>query len=423
MSGIEARIERMVYGGDGLARLEGRVAMAPFVLPGELVEILPAKSEPKLLRGRVSRIIEAAPNRVEAVCPYFARCGGCHYQHAPYTDQVRYKAEILVETLRRIGKLTAPEPETVFAEPWHYRNRAQYKARKRGGDFQLGYFAAGSEKLVEIEQCPISSPAINALLPILKDLGRRRDFPAGASELEIVDGGSELLVTIRSEGQCPETLVSAFRERVPALVSLARSDSHGGFFHLWGRGHLNCQVSGFEPGFEYRVSHGVFFQVNRHLAGRLAEIATRDLAGELALDLYAGVGFFSIPMARKFARVEAVEAIHAASRDLRANSVKAGLENIESHRLSTEDFLAAHAKIRPQAILVDPPRAGLGKTTSKQIAALGASTIVYVSCDPATLARDLAVLTAAGYSMDKVYMVDLFPQTFHLEAVVILRLG
>ena len=263
----------------------------------------------------------AESHRARLHLPYFSRsCGGCHYQHAPYADQVQYKSEILSETLRRLGKLTPPEPLPIFGEPWNYRNRAQFKVFKRGGDFQLGYFAAGSDNLVAIDQCPISSPAINALIPAFYEIGRRRDFPAGPSEIEVVDGGAEILITLRSEGQCPETLVSAFRERVPALVSLARSDSQGGFFHLWGRGHLNCQAADFE----YRVSHGVFFQVNRYLASRLAEVATEDLEGDLALDLYAGVGFFTIPLARRFKKVEAVEAIHAASRDLRANAVKAG---------------------------------------------------------------------------------------------------
>jgi 23S rRNA (uracil1939-C5)-methyltransferase len=411
---MEVRIERMVYGGDGLGRIEGRVALVPLVLPGELVEIAPEKRDPKLLRGRPTKIIERAPNRVVADCPYFARCGGCNYQHAPYEDQIRYKAEILVETLRRIGKLTAPEPETVADDPWHYRNRAQFKVI--GG--RLGFFAAGSERLVEIAECPISSPGINAMIPELARIIKRQDFPNGPSELEIVDSGAEMLITIRSEGQAPETLVSAFRERVPGLVSLARADSAGGFFPLWGRGHTTCHAAGFD----YRLSHGVFFQVNRHLADALVDISTRDLSGDLALDLYAGGGFFTIPLARRFTKVEAVESSNAASKDLRANCTRAGLANVEAHRDSTAEFLARRQHKSPDAVLVDPPRAGLGQATSRQLAALHPSTIVYVSCDPPTLARDLSVLTAAGYQMEKLYMVDLFPQTFHLEAVVILRL-
>jgi len=381
---IEARIERMVYGGEGLARIEGKVALVPLVLPGELVEVVPVKSDAKLLRGRAAKIIEPAANRVEAVCPYFARCGGCHYQHAPYADQVRYKSEILVETLKRIGKIEAPEPELLTGEPLNYRNRAQFKLEKDGRDFRLGYYAAASARLIEIDQCPISSPGINAAIPALIALGRRQDFPDGNSEVEVVDGGGELLITLRSEARYPETLVSAFREHIPSMVSLARADMQGGFFRLWGRGHVIIRAAGFD----YRVSHGVFFQVNRHLADSLADAVTRDLSGGLALDLYSGAGFFTLPMARRFAKVIAVESSNAANKDLRTNCTRAGLENVEANRTDTAEFLANYggqrsqggrpaklAGARPDAVIIDPPRAGLGQTTSRHIG------VVALTCD------------------------------------------
>ncbi len=415
---IEARIEKMVYGGEGLARVEGRVLLTPFVLPGELVEIQPVKSDPRLLRGRVGRIVEAAANRVEPGCRYFARCGGCNYQHAPYADQTRFKAEILSETLRRIGKLEAPEPEIVAGEPWAYRNRVQFKAVKRGREFHIGYLEAASNRLVDIDACPISSPAINEALAALRDLGQRPDYPAGDAEFEIVDG-SGLLVTVRAGERFPATLVTALRERLPALVSIARSDASGGFFRLWGDGGVVCEAGAFK----YRISHGVFFQVNRFLAGELARVTVADLSGELALDLYSGAGFFTLPLARRFAKVEAVETNSAAVRDLRANCAAEKIENVKIHKAATAEFLAAYDGPKPDAIVLDPPRAGLGQAAGKRLAEIGAATVVYVACDPPTLARDLAVLGGKGYRMEKVFMVDLFPQTFHIESVVILRLG
>ncbi len=472
---IEARIEKMVYGGAGLARVQGQVLLAPLVLPGELVEIQPAQDDPRLLRGRVTRILETSPRRVAAACQYFAQCGGCQYQHAPYEDQLRFKSEILVETLRRIGKLDSPEPEIVSGEPWAYRNRAQFKVVKRGRDFHLGYLEAASNRLVDIEACPIVSPAINALLPELREVGRRQDFPDGTAEIEIVDGGelggglrldggesggglrldgsesggglrldgsesggglrldgsesggglrldgagSELLITVRSDERFPDTLVTALRERVPALVSIARGDAQGGFFRLWGSGHLTCPAGGFG----YRVSHGVFFQVNRFMADALARIALGELSGNLALDLYAGAGYFTLPLARRFAKVEAVETNSAAVRDLRANCGIAKIDNVGTHRVATTDYLAGYDGPAPDAVLLDPPRAGLGQAGAKRLAKLGAPTIVYVACDPPTLSRDLALLTEAGYKLEKVFMVDLFPQTFHIESVVVLRLS
>ena len=416
---IQATIEKMVYGGEGLARVQGQVLLAPMVLPGELVEIQPVKDDRRLLRGRVTKILETSPHRIAAACQYFAQCGGCHYQHAPYEDQLRFKADILVETLRRIGKLDAPEPEIVSGEPWAYRNRAQFKAVKRGRDFHIGYLEAASNRLVDIEACPIVSPAINALLPELREVGQRSDFKNGTAEIEIVDGGGEILITVRSDERFPDTLVTALRERVPSLVSIARGDAQGGFFKLWGSGHVTCPASGFG----YRVSHGVFFQVNRFMADALAEVSTRDLSGNLALDLYSGAGYFTLPLARRFAKVEAVETNSAAVRDLRANCAIAKIENVGTHRVATTDYLAGYDGPVPDAILLDPPRAGLGPGGAKHLAKLGAPTIVYVACDPPTLSRDLALLVAAGYKLEKVFMVDLFPQTFHIESVVILRNG
>jgi 23S rRNA (uracil1939-C5)-methyltransferase len=416
---ICATIEKMVYGGEGLARVQGQVLLAPMVLPGEVVEIQPVKDDPRLLRGHVTKILETSPRRIAAACQYFAQCGGCHYQHAPYEDQVRFKAEILVETLRRIGKLDAPEPEIVSGEPWAYRSRAQFKAVKRGRDFHLGYLEAASNRLVDIEACPIVSPAIDELLPALREVGQRQDFKNGAAEIEIVDGGGEILITVRSDERFPDTLVTALRERVPSLVSIARGDAQGGFFRLWGSGSVNVPVAGFG----YRVSHGVFFQVNRFLADSLAEIATRDLSGNLALDLYSGAGYFTLPLARSFTKVEAVETNSAAVRDLRANCAIAKIDNVGTHRVATTDYLAGYDGPAPDAILLDPPRAGLGPGGARHLAKLGAPTIVYVACDPPTLSRDLALLVAAGYRLEKVFMVDLFPQTFHIESVVILRRG
>jgi 23S rRNA (uracil1939-C5)-methyltransferase len=416
---IEARIEKMVYGGEGLARVQGQVLLAPLVLPEELVEIQPVKDDPRLLRGRVTRIVETSPRRVPPACTYFAQCGGCHYQHALYEDQLRFKTEILVETLRRIGKLEAPEPQVLSGEPWAYRNRAQFKVVKRGRDFHLGYLEAGSNHLVDIEACPIVSPAINELLPTLRDVGRRQDFPDGTAEIEIVDGNGQVLVTVRSDERFPDTLVTALRERAPSLVSIARGDAQGGFFRLWGGGHVICPVGGFG----YRVSHGVFFQVNRFLLDSLADAVVGDLSGSLALDLYSGAGYFTLPLARRFAKVEAVETNSAAVRDLRANCAAAKLDNVMSHRAATGEFLARYDGPAPDAILLDPPRAGLGQTSARHLAKLGARSIIYVSCDPPTLSRDLALLTAAGYKLEKLLMVDLFPQTFHIETVVALRIG
>jgi len=440
---IEVRVEKLVYGGEGLARLEGRAVLVPLVLPGERVAALPVKEEPRLIRARLGKVLEPAPERITPQCPYFARCGGCHYQHAGYQDQLRYKAAILRETLERIGKLAAPEPELLPSLPWNYRNRAQFKMEKRGDRFRLGYYELGSHRLLAVEACPISSPRINEILPELWVLGKRPDFPQGAGEIELfVDhNDSVVLATASVEAGWPETLVSAARERIPNLASLAvvgadvaaatvrppgtstwaRPNKASQMTRIYGCGHLIYRAGGLD----FRVSHGSFFQTNRFLAETLAVAATEGLAGDTALDLFSGVGYFAVRLARTFRRVVAVESDPAGIRDLESNRHRARASHVEPVHATAQEFLekaASSAKARPDLVLLDPPRAGLGRDAADNLAALGAPTIVYVSCDPSTLARDVARLTARGYRLERLKLVDLFPQTFHIETIATLRL-
>ncbi len=442
---IEVRVEKLVYGGEGLARLEGRAVLVPLVLPGERVAAHPVKEEPRLIRARLGKVLEPAPERIAPHCPYFARCGGCHYQHAGYQDQLRYKAAILRETLTRIGKLVAPEPELLPSPPWNYRNRAQFKMEKRGDRFRLGYYELGSHRLLAVEACPISSPRINEILPQLWVLGKRPDFPQGAGQIELfVDhNDSVALATASVEAAWPETLVSAARERIPNLASLAvvgadvagatarprgphpgspgRPYTASRMTRIYGCGNLIYRAGGLD----FRVSHGSFFQTNRFLAETLAGAATEGLAGDTALDLFSGVGFFAVHLARAFRRVVAVESDAAGIRDLESNRHRAGATQVEPVHATAQEFLekaVSSAKARPDVVLLDPPRSGLGRDAADNLAALGAPRIVYVSCDPSTLARDLARLVGRGYRLARLKLVDLFPQTFHIETIATLRL-
>lgn len=405
---IEVTIEKMIYGGEGLGRLEGRVVLAPLVLPGERVRVEPVKEDPRLVRARLAEVLDASPKRVPPPCQYFGRCGGCHYQHAAYEDQLQFKVAIVAENLKRIGKLQEfPDVEILASEPWAYRNRTKFKIHKRGGHLDLGFFRPASQQLLAVDECPISSPGINALIPVLKSLGGRPDFPEGPLQMEVLDGGAQVLLNVEGAAHFPETLVSAFREHVPALASLSVAG------RTYGAGHVIYEAAGSR----FRLSHGVFFQVNRFLVEKLAAAALEGLSGRAALDLYAGAGYFTLPMAARFEQVTAVESSGTAVKDLTSNLAHAAIKNVEAIRSSTEDFLARKKLPPVDAILVDPPRAGLEKGGADRLAALGAAHIVYVSCDPATLARDLARLTASGYRLRRLLMVDLFPQTFHIETV------
>ena len=372
-------IEKLVYGGDGLARDDGRVVLTPFVLPGETVRAEISRAKNDLLRGRAAEVVNASPARVEPGCPYFYRCGGCQYQHAAYDFQLEQKREILREVLRRVGKIDyGAEIETISGPPWEYRNRAQLHI-DRGA---IGYFEAGSQKLCPIERCPISSPKINeAIAQLARDLPRYRSFTAG---VELFTNESELQVNLP--------------DRVPASVLPLFQELGTSGPILYG---------------PLRVSRGSFFQVNRFLVDRLVEAAIGDARGEGALDLYAGVGLFASRLTKSFQKVTAVEPGGNAFRDLEVNLK--GIAAIE--RQTAEDYLPTLEKA-PDLIVADPPRTGLGKAVVGELVRLGALSLTIVSCDPATLARDLGPLLAGGFAIERMTLVDLFPQTYHMETVV-----
>jgi 23S rRNA (uracil1939-C5)-methyltransferase len=393
---FELTIEKLVYGGDGLGRVEGRVVFVPYTLPGERVRVEPIGDRGGLLRARLVEVLEPAPGRVPPPCPYFGRCGGCHYQHAAYDLQLEIKREILRETLRRVGKIEAPaEIGIVAGEPWGYRNRAQFHIA--GGE--IGYREAQSHKLCPITRCPISSPRVNeALAAIIAMLPDAR-WPRFVRSIEVFTNETDVQLNIlESDRPVAKRFFDWCAEVIPGFTA----------------GPLDYPAGGFL----YRVSGGSFFQVNRFLIDDLVQTAIGDAAGERALDLYAGVGLFSLPLARKFARIEAVESGAFAARDLRFNAERAGAK-VEIAQGAAEDFLSK-LESPPDFVLADPPRTGLGRAVVARLAQLAPKRIVIVACDPATLARDLPGLLGAGYGIDRLTLVDLFPQTYHLETVAAL---
>jgi 23S rRNA (uracil1939-C5)-methyltransferase len=336
-------------------------------------------------------VLEAAPERVDAGCEHFGRCGGCHYQHAPYEYQLDAKRAILEEELRRLAKTAPPGPiEVVAGEPWGYRNRAQLHIE----DSRLGYHEARSHRVWGIAHCPIVSPRINQAISALNQMMREGRWPRFVRTVEVfTDERQTQLNVLETERAVARRFFDWCGERIPGLVEGAL-DYRG----------------------EFRVSSNSFFQVNRFLLDRLVETATSGAEGHTALDLYAGVGLFSLPLARRFRAVTAVEAGGGAVRDLRFNADRAGLSHVRAEQASAEGFLEKLATT-PDFVLMDPPRAGIGKATVARLCALKPRSIVIVACDPATLARDIAGLIAGGYRIARLSLVDLFPQTFHLETV------
>jgi 23S rRNA (uracil1939-C5)-methyltransferase len=424
-------IEKLVYGGDGLAHADGNTVFVPYVLPGEQVRAAERAKKKKLVWAELREIVEPAKERIAAKCPHFRACGGCHYQHIAQEEQVRLKKEILCETLSRLGGIAWEGAITEHtATPYGYRNRAQWAVRD-GKPRALGYFLPESSTIVPIDECPVLSPRLAGAFSRMQEMARSGALPAGILEIEaFVDSADEkiaLNVAFERFGETASKLAEIFRSALPELESLLLLDKKKNKFELTGPGYLVQQAGGFQ----FRVSHLSFFQVNRFLIDDLLKTITGGAKGELALDLYAGVGFFTLPLARAFEKVVSVDANLAATRDLYANAEAAGV-SITTHNEHTEEFLKK-TKERPEFVVLDPPRAGLGAEAALRLTELGAREIVYLSCDPSTLARDLAVLTnsprrpkemaapSARYEISEVHFFDLFPQTFHVETLVRLK--
>ncbi len=375
-------IEKLVYGGEGLARLEGKVVLTPCVLPGEVVRAETERAKNDLWRGRLIEVLQPSASRVTPGCPYFQRCGGCQYQHIDYPFQVEQKRDILREALQRVGKIEfTGEIGIVSGEPWNYRNRVQLHI----ADGKAGYFTQGSRDLCAIDHCPIASPKLNDTIAKLKEV--LAGFRSVSTAIELFTNETEVQVNVVD--RVP-------RQALSALMTLGVTTP--------------IEYKGF------RVSRNSFFQVNRFLIDRLVECAVAEERGNWTVDLYAGVGLFAVKLAEHFGKVTAVESSGSSLRDLAHNFGPLGL-SMASVNANVEDYLKALDET-PDFILADPPRAGLGKLVVKELARIRPPRLTIVSCDPATLARDLQGLIAENYRIDKITLVDLFPQTFHLETVV-----
>lgn len=431
------QIEKPIYGGAFLARMEGKAVFVPLTLPGEQVRVRVTQSKRGYDTAEPDVIVAASSDRVTPGCPHFGLCGGCNYQHANYETQLDFKQTILRETLER-GGVTAPAAiEVLAAKPWQYRNRIRLAVDAAGN---IGYRGRRSNAVIPIRECPIAAPLlIKSAKAIAQGASRSVGFRLSEFSLFCYADESALLASLFIAGPAHSNsartkerardlsaaineLAEAVHEEIPELKG-AEWEVEGFATRSpranaqWGETCLNYRAAGFD----YRVDNGAFFQVNRFLIDALVERVTAGYKGSLAWDLFAGVGLFARKLTASFAHVVAVESAASST-----NALAANLEGTTGTavRAETLDFLrgnrqAAHA--RPDLIVADPPRMGLDAEVTALLAEVAAPDLVYVSCDPATLARDLRVLISSGYEIQSMVLADLFPQTFHLETVVRMR--
>lgn len=390
---VEVAVESLAAGGDGVAHLpDGRVLFVPFAAPGDRLRVRLERVHARRAHGRIDALLEPGPGRVEPPCPVFGRCGGCTWQHLDEATQRDARRGILRDALQRIGGIELPEAlELVPSPAYGYRVRARLVVEGGG----LAYRERGSHRACAIEGCPVLAPALERAL-----LGGAAPDPGDASGVEI----KALLGAGDAVQRCP---VDADGRPAPGV------------------GPVDLET----PCGALRVSPGVFAQANGPLRGRLVELVV-ELAGDapvgLAVELFAGAGLFSVALARRAGRLIAVESSPDAVADLVANARRHELEHLEPVRAEALAWLRDPMPPLPRApdlVVLDPPRTGLGERGSGLLARLGAARIVYVACDPVTLARDLRVLCARGYSLEGVVGLDCFPQTPHLEAIAWLGQG
>lgn len=394
---LTAEIEKLVYGGEGLARVEGRVLLAPFVLPGERVTVDADPANSGMLRASgLPAILQPAPERVTPRCEYFSTCGGCQYQHAAYDFQVRQKVAILRETLHRLAKVEyAGEIQAITGDPWFYRNRIQLHF----DDGTSGFRKFGSHEICGIDHCYISSPLLVEAIQKLAWAVKQPQWPKFLQTIDLFTNQRDLQMTI---GETNRPVAARFFEWC------------GTFLPGFAAGAIEYEAAGFS----FRISRGSFFQVNRFLVDGLVAETLLDRKGAYAIDLYAGAGLLSLPMAKAYQRVEAVERGGPGYRDLEHNAGRA-TPNVRTVESSAEDFLR-RLQETPELIVSDPPRAGLGKEATAELLRIQSAELVLVSCDPATMARDLKQLLGT-YEIGRMTLVDLFPQTYHFETVVHLQ--
>ncbi len=374
------RIDALAAGGDGVGRgPDGRVVFVPFTAPGDLVRVRLEQRRRRFARARLLEIVEASGARVDPRCPAFGECGGCTWQHVEYAAQAEAKRAIVADALERIGGLTVPEVRLVPSpRPYAYRMRARLQVEAG----RVGYRRRASHRLRAVEACPVLLPALEA------ELARLAASPPS-------DGGWELAC-------------AGGRVRAAALDDPSATRA----------GRLALDVAGETLG----VSPGVFTQAHALLLETLVErVVAAAGAGRLVVELFAGAGLFTLPLARRFTQVVAVEGSAPAARDLRENLAAAGLAGVEVVSQRVERASARLGGLEPEAVVLDPPRSGLPGGGVALLLRLAAARIAYLSCDPATLARDLRGLCSGGYRLLRVEAFDLFPQTPHVEALATLE--
>ncbi|RJP25704.1 MAG: 23S rRNA (uracil(1939)-C(5))-methyltransferase RlmD [Candidatus Abyssobacteria bacterium SURF_5] len=406
------KIEKIVSGGYGLGRLDGRVVLVPYGAPGDeaLIEVAPARKG--VLWGTISQMIDAAPSRVDPFCAHYGRCGGCQIQHLSYPHQLECKRQFLEEALRRIAGICSMEAFSCSASPAHtgYRSRVRFHYDKG----RVGFFTSRSHEVIPLKSCPMLTDGINRCLEQFGSFVSDYPLP-GLSEIQITEDADARVILTLNVNVAPEAnVIERFQKSLDVAGAVAKAGSR--IIPLWGEQYSNHSVEGKN----FRVGPDSFFQANTLLLPALVHEAMKAISRteiSYAVELYAGVGVFSLFLSEKVRKLVAVEANRSAAEDAAHNLIDR--KNVEIMPVSAEDALDLLTRkgAKPELVLLDPPREGLSTAARRKLLQMAPRQVVYISCDPATLARDAKMFVAGGYRLETAKPLDMFPHTAHVESV------
>ncbi|MGH7799740.1 MAG: 23S rRNA (uracil(1939)-C(5))-methyltransferase RlmD [Thermodesulfobacteriota bacterium] len=415
---MQVEIEKLTFGGAGMARANGKVVFVKGGLPGDVLKVKITKDKGSYAEASIEEVLRTSPERTQAPCPVFGECGGCQLQHLKYPSQLSAKENILRETLERIGGLRGIEIEPIFPslEEYSYRNKVTVSTWFQKGRYHLGFHEEGSRKRVPIEGCPIASSIINEAIFRLDKFLSSIDNPRyPLVRIHIAsDGKTAHISLVPSSGMGPK--------RLNGLRHHIKKSLETGSVSVAGYNEEEFEFN--QSGLKFYSSPSVFIQSNREINERLVEtlVEWSNLKGhERALDLYCGVGNFSLHLAKRAKEVVGVDvsakAIKLAKKGAEANSITNVIFDCSPSELYVEESLKRGDKF--DLVILDPPREG-AKEILKALGLISPKKIIYVSCDPPTLARDLKMLTEFGYKLIKIRPFDMFPQTYHIESLALL---
>jgi 23S rRNA (uracil1939-C5)-methyltransferase len=421
---IEVTVDKAVYRGQGLARHQGQVVFVPRAVPGDVLRARVQSVSTGYVRATPEELLTPGPHRRQAPCPHAALCGGCTYQEYEYDAQLRVKEDVLRDALTRAAVPWSGELPVHGSPERGWRTRAHLHLEPSAGGLRLGFHQEGTHRVVPMQSCLQLSEAMNRAALALRDaLAASPRFAERVPGFELAESfaGPGQVAALETDLPPAEASgLSVLRDAAPwitGLGALLGGERQRRYLPLWGDPRVDAVVAGLH----FRSHVFSFFQGNRFLTEPLVRAVQESVpSGGAVLDLYAGAGLFALPLAARAPFVRAVEINPMAVLDGRENLERARIENVRYHEGSVAAALASLPREEGERVILDPPRSGAGVEVVKAIAGRRPTTVVYVSCDPPTLGRDLKVFAAEGYTVRRVEAFDLFPDTFHLETLAVL---